>query len=153
MVLPVHPPANTAAYLLRAGIALGLLWCPSGSMATAAQTRLASPPPVAPVAKALTVNKVPDRFTTPPLVAVGFGLLPAVYTTRPLVAIGSGFLPASFTTPSLVARGFGMLPAQLTTRPLVVTLPATKELKPPAKVVAPPVKLAPIPTPQPRTPP
>lgn len=72
-------------------------------------------------------GKIPAAFTTVPLVARGFGSLPSTLTTPTLVAKGYGQVPATLTTPALVARGFGNLPAQFTTKPLIVALPGSRQ--------------------------
>lgn len=119
---------------------VGLLALVCGRPALAAQAALALKQPAA---RALMKPRLPIQFTTPTLVAAGFGRIPASFTTVPLVAHGFGRLPHSLTTPVLVAagygrlpptlttpvlvaRGFGNLPAQFTTKPLIVALPASK---------------------------
>ena len=120
--------------LLGAGLLALVCGCPT----LAAQAATALKPPAT---KVLVKPGLPVQFTTPTLVATGFGPIPAAFMTVPLVARGFGLLPpalttpilvakgygqvpSTLTTPALVARGYGTVPAQYTTKPLVVTLPA-----------------------------
>ena len=119
-------------------LGVGLLVLVCGCPALTAQVASALKQPAV---RVLVKPRLPLQFTTPTLVAAGFGRIPAAYTTVPLVARGFGPLPPTLTTPTLVAkgfgqlpptlttpvlvaRGFGNLPAQLTTKPLIVALPA-----------------------------
>lgn len=137
MVLVPTPSQSTRLQAHQRMLGVGLLALVCGCPALAAQAATALKQPIA---SAVLKPRVPVQFTTPTLVAAGFGRIPAAFTTVPLVAHGFGPLPPTLTTPTLVAkgygqvpptlttpvlmaRGFGNLPAQFTTKPLIVALP------------------------------
>ena len=122
--LQVHPG------MLRVGLLALLCGYPSlAALAAQSASTLKQPATLTlkqPIARAVLKPRLPIQFTTPTLVAAGFGQIPASFTTVPLVARGFGRLPATLITPVLSARGFGNLPAQFTTKPLIVALPAAR---------------------------
>jgi hypothetical protein len=128
MVLALPSSQSIRLQVHQRMLGAGLLALVCGCPGLAAQAATALKPPTAsalkqPVARTLVKSGVPNQFTTPTLVATGFGKIPASFTTVPLVARGYGQVPSALTTPVLVARGYGNLPAQFTTKPLIVALP------------------------------